>query len=201
MPGEARRLEKQALRRALRARRRALDPDTRARWSADLVEHLTAHDLWRRATVVASFLGMAGEPDTTPLVARAREAGKRLLLPRVESLDPPRMRFSPVSNVADLVAGRLGILEPTITDRDGELHACGVELVLVPGLAFGRDGSRLGQGGGFYDHALSRLSGVPRVGVVFGAWLDPPEGAPPMDEHDVHVDWVATERGVFPVSS
>ena len=61
--------------------------------------------------------------------------------------------------------------------------------VAVPGLAFGRDGSRLGYGGGFYDQALAETAAL-RVGVA-GSWalVD----AVPTEPHDARLDAVVTE--------
>ena len=74
-----------------------------------------------------------------------------------------------------------------------------IDVVLVPGLAFGRDGSRLGRGRGYYDQLLPRLRpGAVLVGVVPDACV---VERVPVEAHDVAVTHLATESGVIAVGS
>jgi 5-formyltetrahydrofolate cyclo-ligase len=94
----------------------------------------------------------------------------------------------------------VGLREPPITDEGvvapGPEH--GVDLVLVPGLGFGRDGARLGFGAGHYDRALATRHGeMPALcGVCFAEFLDPFGAVVPMTGHDVRMHYVATDLGV-----
>jgi 5-formyltetrahydrofolate cyclo-ligase len=66
---------------------------------------------------------------------------------------------------------------------------------VAPGLAFDRDGNRLGYGGGHYDRYLARLGRrAPRVGVAFSLQI---VDRVPADEGDERVDVVATDQGSF----
>jgi 5-formyltetrahydrofolate cyclo-ligase len=64
---------------------------------------------------------------------------------------------------------------------------------LVPGIAFGRGGERLGRGGGFFDRYLANYSGV-KIGLCFEIQL---EDDLPMQEHDCWMDYVITERDIY----
>jgi len=69
-----------------------------------------------------------------------------------------------------------------------------LDVVLVPGRLFDRDGFRLGRGGGHYDRLLPRLRpGVPAVGVTVGARV---VERVPREPHDVPMTHLATETGV-----
>lgn len=69
-----------------------------------------------------------------------------------------------------------------------------IAVVLVPGLAFSMDGSRLGHGAGYYDRLLARLGGgVIRVGVTDGFIVS----GLTTDDHDVPMTHLAGETGVF----
>ena len=71
-----------------------------------------------------------------------------------------------------------------------ELHAGEMELIVLPGAAFTRDGKRLGYGGGFYDTLLAGpAAGVSLAGVCFPCQL---LDDLPMEAHDRHVDMVIT---------
>jgi prolyl-tRNA editing enzyme YbaK/EbsC (Cys-tRNA(Pro) deacylase) len=69
-----------------------------------------------------------------------------------------------------------------------------IDVVLVPGLVFGRDGGRLGRGKGYYDRFLGSL---PQSTVLIGVTTeDSVVDAVPTDEHDQRVGWLATESGI-----
>ena len=66
------------------------------------------------------------------------------------------------------------------------------DLIVIPALAASVDGTRLGQGGGWYDRALMHRSpGVPVVAVIFDDEVLEP-GIIPAEPHDVPVDAIVT---------
>jgi 5-formyltetrahydrofolate cyclo-ligase len=195
---------KNALRRALRARRAAQDPVTLATASAALVAAVLAHPAWRAARSVAAFVGVRGEPDTRPLLAAALTEGRTLWLPRVLHGSAGLSVLVAVTDLAALAPAPFGLLEPP--PRPGELALPSVtptspiDLVLVPGLAFSSAGARLGFGAGHYDRLLAPAAHAPtpvRMGLGFSAFVDPPEGPLPTAAHDVPMHFVATESGVL----
>lgn len=201
---------KQALRNQLLARRRGLSPERLAQGSQLLTTKLVAHPLWTGARGFAAFVGVRGEVDTRALLERGLAAGKRVWLPRLTG--PGRMRFWPCDDLSCLEPGRMGLLEPPIhTPGAGEGVVApgpehGVDLILVPGLGFGRDGARIGFGAGHYDRALATRLGdaqlelPPLCGVSLVEFVDPPGGAIPMLEHDLRMAYLASDEGVEALS-
>lgn len=117
-----------------------------------MAAHLFELPVWRQAGTLFCFASMPTEPDTAGILRRALAQGKRLALPRTRA--GGRMDFYPLSAPEELCPGRYGIPEPP---ADGHPLCPGPEdLILVPCLAAGRDGSRLGHGGGYYDRYLAR---------------------------------------------
>lgn len=67
------------------------------------------------------------------------------------------------------------------------------DLYIVPGLAFDRQGNRLGRGKGYYDRLLSGVT-APKIGLAFDVQL---VAEVPHTLYDVPMDLVVTERGVY----
>ncbi len=156
-----------------------------------LAEHLLAAPEVRRAATVAAYVSVSTEPGTGPLLEALRAAGKRVILPIVQpdfDLD-----WGTYDDPAGLHSARLGLLEPGGRPLGPEAIAT-ADAVLVPGMAVGRDGIRLGKGAGCYDRALGRVP----VGTFTCVLLNSEEVLDhvPAAPHDRPVTAVATELGI-----
>jgi 5-formyltetrahydrofolate cyclo-ligase len=176
-------VDKAADRRERRARRREVAA-ARDRAADDRALAAAGTDLARRLGVragdaVALYDARGAEPPTAGLVTALRADGIRVLLPITEpDLD---LDWADAADPAGRPLGRAAIGSAS--------------LVLAPGLAVDRRGTRLGQGGGCYDRALPRRAPGVRVVVL----LHPGElveGPLPRDPHDVPVDGALTADGV-----
>jgi 5-formyltetrahydrofolate cyclo-ligase len=170
----------------LRAALRGVVIPDRARASAVIADRVMRHPAWR-ASAVAAFVGVRHEPDTGPLLRAALDEGKTVWLPKVEGRTV--LSWGRVDDLDTLVAAGFGLCEPAT----GQARFPDVDLVLVPGIAFGRDGARLGHGRGHYDRALASTDAGPRIGLCFARFLDPPEGPIPMGPRDIYMDAVIAE--------
>ncbi len=119
-----------------------------------IAQHLLANPQVRRAATVAAYVSVGTEPGTGLLLDALLDAGKRVLLPVV--LPDLDLDWSAYSGAGSLVPARRGLLEP-VGPRLGVDAVATADVVLVPGLAVSRSGLRLGQGGGCYDRALTRV--------------------------------------------
>ncbi len=141
--------------------------------------------------VVSLYHAMGDELSTGPLMEALMEKGALLTLPVVAKRKAPLVfrRFRPGDMLTDGVYGELTPLEDA-----GESVP---SILVVPLLAFTRDGGRLGYGGGYYDRTLEALrkSGdILAVGYAYGAQeVD----ALPLSPLDQPLDWVVTERGAI----
>lgn len=104
------------------------------------------------------------------------------------------LTFHSVDNPEELTPGTLGIYEPD-PQRHPEVAIPEIDLFLCPGLAFGRDGSRLGHGGGFYDRALAKKSSAAEAWGV-GMDLQVLDSVV-CDEYDQALHGVITEAGII----
>jgi 5-formyltetrahydrofolate cyclo-ligase len=186
--GTALRDAKLALRRETIARRDALDRESRAAAGAAIVARLVALPSFAAARTVLLTLSFRSEWDTVPLVRAALAAGKSVAVPRVNAESRMLELLAIADPVRDVGSGHLGIPEPLPYCPPVAPHA--IDWALVPGVAFDRDGGRLGYGGGYYDRLLPLLS--PRAARVAGAFDLQIIDRVPAGPHDVLVDAIVT---------
>lgn len=98
----------------------------------------------------------------------------------------------------DLVKGKHGIFEPRdYLDEANDEELRRVKIILVPLVAFDKNGNRLGRGGGFYDRFLSKIEMLGNKCIKVGVSFHPPvdeDGVDglPIEEHDIKLDWCIT---------
>lgn len=140
------------------------------------------------AGMVSGFLPYRSEISTVPLLNRLRRQGWRTSLPVVVGEGLPLV-FRLWQPGEPLVPGVWDI--PVPTDKAAVVEP---DVLLVPGLAFDRQGYRLGYGGGFYDRTLEKLrkhKPVIAIGVAYHAQMvdQVPRGA-----HDAPLDYIMTDE-------
>ena len=181
---------KRAIRRAVIERRDAMTAAERAAASERIAETLTSLPEVRGAATVMAFWSFGSEVDTAPMLVRLHAAGKRIVLPRVEGDDIVAVTFAPGDEVA---AVAFGAMEPTGTTLAPPEE---VDVVITPGVAFDRDGRRVGYGGGFYDRFLPRTRrGVAAIAIGFAVQIV--AEALPAASFDRPVDAIVTETEVI----
>ncbi len=188
VPPEDARMTKDELRREMRLRLRTLAG--REEKSRALAEAVAAHPAFTRSSQIAIFAPLPSEPDVELLwVKRVRG----FCYPRVIGSE---IEFVAVGSLADLTPSpwHPAVREPAAAyARIVAPEEIG--LLLVPGLAFTRDGHRLGRGGGFYDRFLARLpTSAFKLGVCFDLQV---VASLATESHDQLVDAVATESGLL----
>lgn len=180
--------EKDRLRTEVLARREAL-PGREER-SARIHARLLARPEWADAGSVCTFVGVKSEVSTLPLIEAAFAAGKRVSVPVVEGDSLTLVRIDAID---ELVPAPFGLLEPKreLRRKGRRLVATTVRLFLVPGLAFDRQGGRLGHGKGYYDRLLARVKPtVPTIALAFDTQVVPEV---PMSTDDRRISMVITE--------
>ena len=135
--------------------------------------------------VVALYAPKSTEVDTATLDAELRARGLRVAYPRVVA--GTRVLELAETAIDMLAIGTYGIREPI----GAALELAEVAAFVVPGIAFDRDGGRLGWGHGYYDATLAAARpGALRIGLAFDCQV---VERIPRDAHDIGVDLVVTE--------
>ena len=183
---------KALMRAQFKAVREGLSVGERCAIDEAIARNVAALPEFAAADGVFTYLSFGAEVDTRELIQRAWEAGKTVCLPRVVP-STREMRWYAVESFDGLVRSSFGVEEPP-DDPSREVRpavfACPV--ALVPGLAFDREGFRLGYGGGFYDTFLPAFPGT-SIGLIRACQLV--DRLSVRDIHDAPVNIVALEQG------
>ncbi|WP_202839303.1 5-formyltetrahydrofolate cyclo-ligase [Luteimonas saliphila] len=187
-----------ALRREMRARRRALPAPVRIAAAEPLADRLLALPFAPRSGFVAGYWSMDGEIALHAWQVRL-PGDVRYCLPVLH--EDGTLRFAPWTPGAPLTSNRFGIPEPEVP-ADALLPPSALGLAVVPLVAFDARGHRLGMGGGWYDRSFAfrvAQSGPPRlVGAGFAVQQADAIAAEPWD---IPLDAVCTESDTFLVTA
>lgn len=149
-----------------------------------------------KAATVCAYLGVGAEPPTLPLIAALHDAGHKVLLPVCE---PGReLKWVFWAPGVDLVRSRFApILEPVGARHEIEVAGEAAAL-FIPATAVDLAGSRVGQGGGYYDKFLGHLESagkhIPLAAVIYDGELLP-AGRIPVEAFDRPVPGVVLPSG------
>ncbi len=183
---------KQAIRQRIIAFRQQMEEDERARLSLAIAARLASMEAYRTANTVLAYMNFGAEFSAEIFVQQALRDGKRVLLPRVNRSTNELDIYQVMDLLHDLAPGMWGISEPLV-ERCARVDALEeVDFILLPGVAFGRDGTRLGYGGGFYDKLLARMQHQPAL--VAGAYTMQIVEGVPQEATDRKVEWLVTEN-------
>ena len=178
---------KNEIRAAMRARRKAVTPEARKAASEELSRRLFVENRELGAAIskkgpIAVYLASKEEIDLTDFIAAALSFGCAVAAPRWNGTEYELVR---IENLETLVKGPHGILEPP---AGPVVQPNDVRAWLVPGLAFTKEGGRLGYGGGWYDRFLCKVpKRVPKIGVAYAFQL---VDELPTEPHDIRLTFV-----------
>ena len=154
-------MNKQELRKTIRARKRAMTPEEIQTRSASLCRKFLETEAYRQAKTLYGYLPYNQEVRTWAILEQALADGKKVAVPKVYGEE---MKFLYLEDLTQVEKGYSGIPEPI---ADGPVAEDETALVLMPGLAFDPQGHRIGYGGGFYDKFLCREPNHPTVALCY----------------------------------
>lgn len=174
-------MDKNALRREIRERKRAMTEAEIVLRSEKLKALFLASSAYQNAKTVYGYLPYNQEVRTVPMLEQAVRDGKRVAVPKVYG---DTMRFLYIEDFQQVEKGYAGIPEPVFDEPVAEDQTA---LVLMPGLAFTKNGDRMGYGGGFYDRFLAEEPNHPTLALCYDFQIFE---CLPTEEFDIPVDTV-----------
>ncbi len=163
--------------------------------SEKIVDRFLALPEYAAAETIMFYVDVRDEVRTRQSLPAAILSGKRIVVPYC--LDGELELFL-LENMDELELGMYRILEPKSELRAVEakhLQPADLDLVMVPGVAFDRNGGRTGHGKGYYDKLLqhARLD-APLIALAYECQLFEKI---PSESHDIYMDKVVTEDAVY----
>jgi 5-formyltetrahydrofolate cyclo-ligase len=147
------------------------------------------------AGTVMVYIDVRTEVRTRHALPALLQSGKRIVVPYCVERE---LELFLLESMDELAIGMYKILEPKPELRDAPGKRIEVEeldLVMAPGVAFDRNGGRMGHGFGYYDKLLEHVRpDAPLVALAFECQLFPEI---PTQVHDVYMDKIITEQAVY----
>ena len=174
-------MDKKELRKKIRELKRAMTTEQIDSASARLGELFLACPQYKEAKTIYGYLPYNQEVRTVPMLEQAMKEGKRVAVPKCYG---DEMRFIYMDDLSKVENGYANIPEPIADDPVADDPTA---LVLMPGMAFTKDGKRMGYGGGFYDKFLAAEPGHPTVALCYDFQMVEDI---PTEDYDIPVDCV-----------
>lgn len=142
------------------------------------------------AECVFAYIGIGYEIRTTEIIEKLLCEGKKVCVPLCYGKG--RMDAVKITSLSDLHLGRYDIPEPS---EDGEkVSPSEIDVIIVPGVAFDKEGRRLGRGGGYYDRFMSSAVNAKKIALCREVNLI---DEVPCEAHDEKVDIIVTEKRII----
>lgn len=157
-----------------------------------ITEKILGSYLYKKSNTIMTFISFSNEVNTHNLIKESISNKKRIIVP-ITFPKTKEIRPSEISNFDELEIGFYNILTPK-KEFVRLINPMEIELTIVPGLAFDRNGYRIGYGGGYYDRFLSLYPDIIKIGIAFDLQI---VDSLPREEFDIPVDFIVTEKEII----
>jgi len=181
-------MEKKKVRMQVLNALKTLDKSTYEQHSFEIAKKLYQLPLWKIANTIALTISRSPEVDTWQIIRSGWLEGKRIVVPKCLP-ESKQMIFRKITSFEQLESVYFGLYEPKENQTE-EVSQQEIDLMIVPGVAFNRQGYRIGFGGGYYDRYLQKFKGE-TVSLAFSIQV---LQELPIEKHDIPVKTIITEK-------
>ena len=177
--------QKALLRNKLRQKLEGLKLEERKERSENILAKLFSHSKFKKSEHLLIYISCGFEVQTRSLVEEALSRDKKIYVPRIDP-EEKKILMIETSDLNELKPGSYGVMEPPLDQaRVGDPQD--LDLAIVPGLGFDREGGRLGRGKGYFDRFLKEARNAYKIGLAFECQI---VDQIPRNENDVLLDEV-----------
>lgn len=185
---------KRELRAQLLQQRNALPTEVRRQASESIQHTLLGMPVFQSAAVFMVYMSMGSEICLDDLSRQLLRLGKRVVIPYLHA-QPGKMDASEILDWdRELTKGKFNTLvqKPEFYRPSDPWD---IDIIILPAVAFDKQGNRLGYGGGYYDRYLKRLS--PKTVLIGVNYVMQVVDTLPAYPHDMPVDIIVHEQGLI----
>lgn len=195
--------DKALIRKDVLLRRDAISGELRKSKDGSIRERLLALPEFSTAAVILLYASFKSEVDTFEAIKYCLSNNKTVVLPRVNETKEALSLYE-IKDISELAKGHFGVPEPAVSE-DRRRDIAGIDVVIVPGVAFDEGCNRLGYGKGFYDKLFSAISSQQsavsdnrqkncRIALAYEEQI---VAHLPAEPHDMKMDKIITDKRII----
>ena len=183
---------KNSLRESMLEKRNSLTKGEISKKSIKIKENLFSLDEFKKSKVVMFYVSFNNEIYTHDMIKESLKS-KTIVVPKVANNE---IEPSIIIDFDQLIpSGKFGILEPIEAMK---INPKNIQIVIVPAIAFDKNGHRIGYGLGYYDKFLAKVPKALKIGLAFDFQV---EEKLPTEGHDAPVDMIITDKEIIRIKS
>lgn len=162
-------------------------------YSSEIIaDFILQSNCYQQAQNIMGYLAFGKEISVDKVLRQALKDEKRVFIPYI--LSETEMCAAEIIDFEHFSYDKFGIR--TVQRPECIINEYLLDFILVPGVAFAEDGSRMGMGAGYYDRFLLKCSKAVTCGVACQSLM---QNILPTDSHDIYMDYLVSEKGFFKV--
>lgn len=189
-------MTKSEIRILMKNQRNELPKSIRNEYNANILSKLLNLNDYIECDMLFTYLSFGSEIDTIAIINNALKSNKKVYIPRVEG---SYMNFYEIDDLNGLIRSKFGILEPEDNFKKKYIKPLSSEknkLMLLPGLAFDKQGNRIGYGAGYYDKYLSQYNNDEFIKIGLSYDFQLLEHIT-KEQYDIGADFIVTPEKIY----
>jgi 5-formyltetrahydrofolate cyclo-ligase len=185
--------DKKALRREIINKRNNMDINEKKIKDKKIIDKFYNSEEYKKAEKIFIYISYSSEIDTKSIINKALKDNKKIYVPRTE-FKIRRMDAIEITSLDNLTESSYGTLEPGV--GESYIDPNELDLIIVPGVAFDRNGGRMGYGAGFYDRYFKKINkdNAMKIKKLALAYDFQVIERVPMDKNDMPIDNIITDK-------
>lgn len=185
-------MNKNTIRKKVLDQRRNIEVEEKREWDQLIFTSLVNSDFYIEAKRIFIYVSYENEVETKDIIQYSLDNKKEIYVPKT-NIKEKTMKAIKINSLDELIVDNYGILEPK--DVDKKSISDKFDLIIMPGLAFDRNGNRIGYGGGYYDKYISNLNyKVLKIALSYDLQLFKNIKS---ENHDIKVDCIITNKEII----